>query len=35
MRSLADGNAKWVEAEENKTWDWIKEVAERRREKGR
>ena len=24
MRSLAEGNAEWVEAEENKCWGWIK-----------
>lgn len=35
MGNLAEGNAKWVEAPESKNWDWIKEVAEKRREKDR
>lgn len=24
MRSLAEGNAEWVEAEESECWGWIK-----------
>lgn len=28
LGNLAEGNAKWVEAPETKSWDWIKEVEE-------
>lgn len=35
LGNLAEGNAKWVEAPETKSWDWIKEVEEKRREKDR
>lgn len=34
MRSLVKGNAEWVEAPESNSWGWVKEVAERREEKG-